>query len=117
MLENLVKLEATTVSLRNTIDKFSIDDDSIINQVHVLQGSIDDLNVLASGSRLEPLELIYSNCLQDFQKLVNESDELHQLEHGIPMLKQIQYRLKRFHNSSSDTSTNECSTEMYNQCD
>jgi ankyrin repeat protein len=114
--ENLAKLEATIESLRSIIDKFSIHDDDIINQVHALQGGIDDLNVLASGSRLEPLEITYSNCLQDFHKLVNESDELYQLEHGISLLKQIQCRLKRFHNRSFDKSSIESSLDMSDQC-
>jgi hypothetical protein len=114
--ENVNKLETTIESLRAIINKFSIQDDDIINQVHALQGSIDDLNVLASGFRLEPLEATYSNCVQDFHKLVNESDELYQLEHGISVLKQIQCRLKRFHNRSLNQSTCESSIEMCNLC-
>jgi hypothetical protein len=113
--ENLAKLGATMGSIRGLIAKFCIDDESIINQVHSMQAIIDDLSVLASGAPLEPLELTYSNCIQDFQKL-DESDELHQLEYGIPILRQMQYRLKRFCNSSHETSIKESCIEMCERC-
>jgi hypothetical protein len=116
LLEQLSKLGAAMDTLRGIIDKFSIADDAITNQVQTLQGNIDDLNVLASGARLESLEIIHSNCLEDFQKLLEESDELYKLEHGIPILKQIQYRLKRCHNSSLDDTTKEGLAEFNERC-
>lgn len=116
VLENLNKLVLTIGSLRAIIDKFCITDDAIINQVHSLQIRIDDHSVLASGARLEPLELTYSNCARDFQTLVFESDELHQLEHGTSTLVQIQYRLKRFQNRSVDRATKQNAIEMCERC-
>jgi hypothetical protein len=114
-LENLAKLGETIDSLRGIMEKFGITDESIINQVLVLQAKIDDYSVLASGAPLEHVELIYSNCVNDFQHLL-DSEELYQLEHGINMLKQIQYRLKRFQNKSADTLNKENSSLMYNRC-
>ncbi len=115
-MEHLAKLGATIVSLRGVIDKFGINDDSIHNQVNALQFKIDDYSVLVSGSRLEHLEHTFANCVQDFQQLVYESDELHQMQFGIPLLKQIQHRLKRFHNRSQVSSTTEMSVDMCDRC-
>jgi hypothetical protein len=115
-LDNLSKLGATMDSIRELMKKFCIDDETIINQVHSMQGVIDDFNVLASGAPLEPLELIQSNCIQDFQKLIKDSDELYQLEYGISILKQMQYRLMRFHNSTHEISIKESCIDMCEGC-